>query len=256
MLPRRLQLPLSRSVAPVWPRPSSSSSFPAVARRLLLLRRYGSDGSSRLPEQDGDPSSSSSPGRGTSGPDTDTDADADADAKDVVAVRLQQDDQQPQPSPQPGNKDKVSLYEELFPGEEKHARPFLDDTRHSRWTSRLLDELPRVPGMAAADDDQPGPANTRNPAVPGGMLVMSASSKNLVESDFLRLGVKGQHVEGWVSGILKGIYFSLPPPAPFLLLFPSPSPSSADTPAPVSSHIDSRRILAYVSSLVRPARLQ
>ncbi|KAI2636159.1 hypothetical protein GGS21DRAFT_514828 [Xylaria nigripes] len=35
------------------------------------------------------------------------------------------------------------------------------------------------------------------------MLVLSAASKSLLESDFLRLGAKGKHLEGWIGGILK-----------------------------------------------------
>jgi hypothetical protein len=37
-----------------------------------------------------------------------------------------------------------------------------------------------------------------------GLLVLSCASKTLEESDFFRLGSKGQHIEGWTSGILKG----------------------------------------------------
>jgi hypothetical protein len=36
------------------------------------------------------------------------------------------------------------------------------------------------------------------------MLILSAASKHLLESDFLRLGARGKHLEGWVGGILKG----------------------------------------------------
>ena len=36
------------------------------------------------------------------------------------------------------------------------------------------------------------------------VLVLSCASKTLEESDFFRLGSKGQHIEGWTSGIVKG----------------------------------------------------
>ena len=36
------------------------------------------------------------------------------------------------------------------------------------------------------------------------VLVLSSASKTLEESDFFRLGEKGQHIEGWTSGIVKG----------------------------------------------------
>ena len=41
------------------------------------------------------------------------------------------------------------------------------------------------------------------PAVQPSLLVLNACSKNLEESDFFRLGPKGNHIEGWTSGILK-----------------------------------------------------
>lgn len=36
------------------------------------------------------------------------------------------------------------------------------------------------------------------------VLILHACSKNLEESDFFRLGPKGNHIEGWTSGIKKG----------------------------------------------------
>lgn len=39
------------------------------------------------------------------------------------------------------------------------------------------------------------------------VLVLSNASKNLAESDFLRLSPKGEHIEGWTSGIIKGTTF-------------------------------------------------
>ncbi len=40
-----------------------------------------------------------------------------------------------------------------------------------------------------------------------GVLILQACSKTLVESDFFRIGPKGNHIEGWTSGIVKGTYF-------------------------------------------------
>jgi hypothetical protein len=36
------------------------------------------------------------------------------------------------------------------------------------------------------------------------LLVLNACSKNLEESDFFRLGSRGEHIQGWASGIIKG----------------------------------------------------
>jgi hypothetical protein len=44
----------------------------------------------------------------------------------------------------------------------------------------------------------------RQPTLPS-VLVLNACSKTLEESDFFRLGPKGEHIEGWTSGIIKGV---------------------------------------------------
>jgi hypothetical protein len=36
------------------------------------------------------------------------------------------------------------------------------------------------------------------------LLILNACSTNLEESDFFRLGPRGEHIEGWTSGIVKG----------------------------------------------------
>jgi hypothetical protein len=50
-------------------------------------------------------------------------------------------------------------------------------------------------------DQQP-----RGPVLPS-VLVLNACSKTLEESDFFRLGPRGEHIEGWTSGIIKGTDF-------------------------------------------------
>ena len=37
------------------------------------------------------------------------------------------------------------------------------------------------------------------------VLILGAASKTLEESDFFRLSPKGEHIEGWTSGITKGM---------------------------------------------------
>ncbi len=37
------------------------------------------------------------------------------------------------------------------------------------------------------------------------LLILNACSTNLEESDFFRLGPRGEHIEGWTSGIIKGM---------------------------------------------------
>jgi len=40
------------------------------------------------------------------------------------------------------------------------------------------------------------------------VLVINSVSRSLVESDFYRLSPQGQHMEGWTSGLTKGMSFS------------------------------------------------
>lgn len=177
MLLRQLQRPLARAVAPaVWPRILS----PAFAGRLLL---HGSSGDSN------------GNGNGDGNPPRDNDADNHTTQRD--------DDQQPISSTTEAGKPR--LYDELFPEAKKNnARsPPLDDTQHSRWASQMLEEPPPVLDVPEGLDMNDEQSDTPVPRAES-MLVLSATSKNLLESDFLRLGVKGRHVEGWVSGILKG----------------------------------------------------
>jgi hypothetical protein len=43
------------------------------------------------------------------------------------------------------------------------------------------------------------------------VLVLNCAGKTLEESDFFRLSPKGEHIEGWTSGIIKGMPSSLSP---------------------------------------------
>lgn len=38
------------------------------------------------------------------------------------------------------------------------------------------------------------------------VLILNCASKTLEESDFFRLSPKGEHIEGWTSGIIKSVY--------------------------------------------------
>lgn len=55
------------------------------------------------------------------------------------------------------------------------------------------------------------------------MLILNAASKQLVESDFTRIGAKGKHLPGWVSGIVKVIqgrdHATLEPLGHYFILF-------------------------------------
>ena len=118
----------------------------------------------------------------------------------------------------------TSLFDELFP-EEGHPR-------RKKQKSRKLEKLPAFDWRAGSRIHQPGasrlhagtigeapkdslaglkkePAfqsaqdmsNGSGPAV----LLISSLSKNLDESDFVRLSPKAEHIEGWSNGLVKGM---------------------------------------------------
>ncbi|KAI1381741.1 hypothetical protein F4677DRAFT_399534 [Hypoxylon crocopeplum] len=126
--------------------------------------------------------------------------------------------------PQPTNKS-PSLFEQLFPDEAKQ----LDGRASSKssWMSELFDEfsplaVPNEDLPTSSDvDSKPDTMALRAKS----MLILSAASKHLTESDFLRLGRHGAHVEGWVGGIQRVIQArdpdTLQPLGHYFLLFDS-----------------------------------
>jgi hypothetical protein len=50
-------------------------------------------------------------------------------------------------------------------------------------------------------DEQEDQERRREAAV----LVLNGASKRLEESDFFRVGQKGTHIQGWTTGIIKGM---------------------------------------------------
>ncbi|KAF8862577.1 hypothetical protein BDZ45DRAFT_799068 [Acephala macrosclerotiorum] len=135
----------------------------------------------------------------------------------------------------------LSLFDELFP-EERHTRTpeqrlaeqRLDKLPAFNWTPEISidsyeeerqmepkqDRFHRIPERhplnPAAISTRHTPASGsplvrygrgENQALSGGesVLVLNACSKTLEESDFFRLSPKGQHIEGWKSGLLKVI---------------------------------------------------
>ncbi|KAI1736834.1 hypothetical protein F4680DRAFT_430262 [Xylaria scruposa] len=133
-------------------------------------------------------------------------------------------------------KPKPSLFEQLFPDEAKKSRAKIKrasdaDAPNNTWVSQLFaedNEPPRlaVPGELQDEGDVPAQETSElwSPALRAkGMLILGAASKSLVESDFLRLGMKGKHVEGWVGGIIKVIQArdpdTLEPKGHYFILF-------------------------------------
>ncbi|KAI0447432.1 hypothetical protein F4803DRAFT_499648 [Xylaria telfairii] len=167
MLLRQLHRPLLRSVAAAWrPATSSPTSF-----------RHG-------------------------------DMRSTSDTSDTSNSSDSQNDQPEAPAPP---KPQPSLFEQLFPDEARKLRKRAsdgnaDDAARNTWVSRLFDNEPPTVPEELLQDESTDPAQETSPAFRAqGMLILGGASKTLVESDFLRLGMKGKHVEGWVGGIVKVI---------------------------------------------------
>ncbi|KAI0380036.1 hypothetical protein F5Y04DRAFT_104730 [Hypomontagnella monticulosa] len=162
--------------------------------------------------------------------------------------QLQSPSQSPSPPPShhdDGSKPKnnsSSLFAQLFPDETKqaHTQPN-GKLRRSPWSSEFLDEPPL---LTEADeqllDDEPTesklngkpkstttdrPTSDTVPLRAQSMLILSAASKHLLESDFIRLSPRSTHVEGWVQGLSRVIQArdpdTLQPLGHYFILFSS-----------------------------------
>ncbi|KAI1804141.1 hypothetical protein F4811DRAFT_300724 [Daldinia bambusicola] len=113
------------------------------------------------------------------------------------------------------SKNRPSLFEQLFPDD---AKTLLNKNTAPKpsWAEHLLDDPPQPPSPSPTideenlnqdsdnnDHDKKSPADV--PLRAKSMLILSAASKHLTESDFLRLGPQGAHVEGWVGGLSRVI---------------------------------------------------
>ncbi|KAI0459278.1 hypothetical protein F5B21DRAFT_456161 [Xylaria acuta] len=133
---------------------------------------------------------------------------------------------------------KPSLFEQLFPDEAKKSRAKIqrasdpDNAPKNTWVAQLFDDLNESSRLAVPEELLRDEGDLSAPESPElysqalgakGMLILGAASKNLVESDFLRLGMKGKHVEGWVGGIVKVIQardpHTLEPKGHYFVLF-------------------------------------
>lgn len=113
---------------------------------------------------------------------------------------------------------KASLFEELFPEETKpNARiqpgdadmnPLPLDPKFV-WAKPPLNQQRPNPHKRLDSSEHVASSNTlrrlksreRENAT---VLVLSNAGKSLVESDFMRISPKGEHIEGWNSGIIQG----------------------------------------------------
>ncbi|KAG0650558.1 hypothetical protein D0Z07_3262, partial [Hyphodiscus hymeniophilus] len=91
-----------------------------------------------------------------------------------------------------------------------------------------------------------------------GVLVLRCASKTLEESDFFRLGSKGQHIEGWTSGILNVIQcrdtITLEPLGHYYLVFSSEAAALAYLDHTLRLHTLSKTHVSGVSSFPIPSK--
>lgn len=132
------------------------------------------------------------------------------------------------PSPRHKKSPTPSLFETLFP-EDAYARKRsarrLDKLPAFEWNVDLppsplqtrhgnrdvdhppgnglgsLKNLRNVPIFSERTEGGMSKKSNKKPSV----LLLSALTKTLEESDFFRLSPRGEHIEGWSSGIIKGI---------------------------------------------------
>lgn len=116
----------------------------------------------------------------------------------------------------------LSLFEELFPEEaqasEKETKsqknipispgPLRDEfLREFEW-AKSKQFRSSGDDKLGAENDSTGNMRSDEQEIKqrqdASVLVLTSASKNLSLSDFLRLSPKGQHIDGWASGILKG----------------------------------------------------
>ncbi|KAI1367134.1 hypothetical protein F5Y08DRAFT_90845 [Xylaria arbuscula] len=225
MLPRQLHRPLLRSVTAAAWRPATLSPTPYYYRGDS---RSISSNSSRSSQQQKE-------GEG-----------------EGEEEENRSSDQHGESSSQAPIEKKPSLFEQLLPEEAKAMKNGGDKYP---WASVADEEPPRlalpedlrngkVDGKGekgkeggekspSAQDENNDAPDFYTPATRAkSMLILFGASKNLQESDFLRLGVKGAHVEGWVGpGILKVIQArdqdTLEPKGHYFILFDSDASASA-----------------------------
>lgn len=112
----------------------------------------------------------------------------------------------------------LSLFEELFPEESKELHnvtrspPKVSDSRRvqkarihqtSEWTTSKEHQPHSKIASHLAKEQAAGWRSVPLEAS-ASVLVLSNASKSLALSDFLRLSPKGEHIDGWASGIING----------------------------------------------------
>jgi hypothetical protein len=145
----------------------------------------------------------------------------------------------PRPRPGPAKTSALSLFEELFPEESeakqraeerreklgrlpafdwKRTTP-RDDVKQAAERKKLQEEFKSLPSQTSNGlrvepqqarylSEREAEEGERRRRREASVLVLNSGMKTLEESDFFRLGPRGEHIEGWTSGIIKGLFCS------------------------------------------------
>jgi hypothetical protein len=126
--------------------------------------------------------------------------------------------------PKQSNPPKLSLFDELFPEERESGNdggevkvdklpPFQFDQSLEKKTRRVRDRPPLVWKSPGSKHNSTGELPSRTgqtkqedekQMLDAAVLILNSACKRLEESDFLRIGHKGAHIQGWTTGIIKG----------------------------------------------------
>jgi len=122
----------------------------------------------------------------------------------------------------PPFKAQTSLFDQLFPEEsekKKNVEQKEDKLPPFKWNTGPLFGV-REPELPPTIDPRPHSYNQepihaghnlrkhradKTQRLHASVLVLNCASKTLEESDFYRVSPKGEHIEGWTSGIIQGI---------------------------------------------------
>jgi hypothetical protein len=109
-----------------------------------------------------------------------------------------------------------SLFEELFPEESHKEKRSLTINGNFQGPVRRVATSNKLVKHIAPQNEISLPLASQTPQVEedhirelqdASVLVLSNASKSLALSDFLRLSPKGEHIDGWASGIIKGDHY-------------------------------------------------
>jgi hypothetical protein len=125
------------------------------------------------------------------------------------------------PGSQTKNTNRRSLFEELFPEDTKESTRKEKERKSDKlpsfaWQMERQREKRRQKALRPQTsrsiplykENAPSPLEStvdlRKQRREASVLVLNCAPSSLAESDFFRLGPKGNHIQGWTSGIIKG----------------------------------------------------